>query len=580
MPRRLVAGAALAALAIAVTWTVTPARSAPRRPPRVRFVAAPGASIEVFGRYPKVESSCRRPVQPVLRARYPGTIEIGRDRDGLFVIGVLPFESYLEGLAEVPRKWPMEALKAQVVAARSYALVHHGRPSEDGARLGYDLCATPACQVYAGMAVSHGPYGDRWRRAVSATSREVLLYRGQPAETVYSSTSNGRTYGNDEVFGSDPLPYLRPVRERDDSSSPLSRWRVEIPLDDLRRFLRAGDHWSSGPIAAVARRGGTMVMRGGGGATQKLDVDDFRSSVNYWAPCLQPDSYPALDGGIRLPQTIPSRWFKANMSGRTLIVRGRGWGHGVGLVQWGAYGKAKRGLSYREILRHYYGGLSPQPYPVPRVIRIGIAVGLKAVRVEGAAEAQAPGGRRTDGPWLVGGGKRLRVRHGRPPPNHIRAGSLVRAPDRARAGGAFAVRLFVPQLSVVRLVLEGNGRQINASPEVTKEPGATRVEGRVPVGTPGGRYSIHAIVTDGVDLVRTDSRRIRIAEGGASGGETDPTPTAPRSPAPRAAPRPAPSSPSAAVVLGRAAIALLASGVLITAGFMVARRRRNRASRF
>ncbi|HEX2267708.1 MAG TPA: hypothetical protein VHI97_05845, partial [Actinomycetota bacterium] len=63
MPRRLFAGVAIAALAMAVSLAVTPAQSAPRRLPRVRFVAPPGASVELFGRYPKVESSCRRPVQ-------------------------------------------------------------------------------------------------------------------------------------------------------------------------------------------------------------------------------------------------------------------------------------------------------------------------------------------------------------------------------------------------------------------------------------------------------------------------------------------------------------------------------------
>ncbi|MDP8955862.1 MAG: SpoIID/LytB domain-containing protein [Actinomycetota bacterium] len=573
MPRRMVAAAAIAALAIAVGSTVTSAQPAPRPLPRIRFVAPPGGSIEVFGRYPKVQSSCRRPEQPVLRARYPGTVEVGRDREGrLFVIGVLPFESYLQGVAEVPRKWPMEALKAQVVAARSYALAVYDRPSEEGEALGYDLCATPACQVYAGMAVSHGPYGDRWLRAVLATSREVLLYREQPAETVYSSTSNGRTYGNDEVFGSDPLPYLRPVPERDDSSSPLSRWRVRIPLDDLRRFLRAGDDWSSGRIAAVRRTGGTILIRGQSGI-ERLDVDDFRSSVNYWAHCLEPNTYPTIDGGARLPQTIPSRWFQAETSGRALVLRGRGWGHGVGLVQWGAYGKAKRGLSYRQILSYYYDGLSPQPYPVPSVIRIGTAVGLKAVRVQGNVEIRVPRGRPPPGPWLVTGGKRLRVRHGSPPPDQIRRGYLVRVPDLLRPGRPFNVRLFVAQLSVVRLVLDTNGRHIGLSPEETKEPGTARVEGRVPTNIAAGRYAIRAVVTDGVDVLTTDPRPVRVTERGESAG-TDPSPTAAGSPDFIVTPSPQPSSPSVAAVLGRVGIAVLAAAALITVAIVMLPSRR------
>ncbi|HEX2088502.1 MAG TPA: SpoIID/LytB domain-containing protein [Actinomycetota bacterium] len=556
-----------------MTLAVTPAQSAPRRLPRVRFVASPGASIEVFGRYPKVDSSCRRPVQPVLRARYPGTVEVGKARDGsLFVIGVLPFESYLEGLAEVPRQWPMEVLKAQVVAARSYALAQLDRRSDEGAALGYDLCATTACQVYAGMAVSHGPYGDRWRKAVLATSRQVLLYEGEPAETVYSSTSNGRTYGNDEVFGSDPLPYLRPVRERDDGTSPLSRWRVRIPLADLRRFLRAGGDWSSGPIAAVRRRGETILIRGPGGI-ERLEADEFRSSVNYWAPCLRPDAYPTVDAGTRLPQTIPSRWFRAQMNGRSLVVRGRGWGHGVGLVQWGAYGKARRGLSYREILGYYYGGLSPQPYAIPSQIRIGTAVGLRAVRVEGDVEIRAPRGRRPPGPWLVTGGKRLRVRQGPPAPDQIRPGYILRAPERFRPGRSFSVRLFVPQLSVVRLVLERDGQRTAVSPEVTEEPGTARIEGRIPIGIAGGRYSLRAVVTDGVDIVTTNGRDVRVV-GGEQTTEPDPSPTV--RPSPRVSPSPGQSSPSAGEIGGRVAIAVTGAAVLIGAAFILARSRRRR----
>src|SRR6266540_1455094 len=124
----------------------------------VSFVSAPDASMLVHGIYPKVDSPCVRPVQPLLHARFPGTVEVGRDTDGtLFVIGVLPFERYLEGIAEMPRTWPLEALKAQAVAARSYALANLTYPDPTGDRLGYDLCATTACQVYAGMRVSNGP---------------------------------------------------------------------------------------------------------------------------------------------------------------------------------------------------------------------------------------------------------------------------------------------------------------------------------------------------------------------------------------------------------------------------------------
>src|SRR2546428_8030890 len=188
--------------------------------PRVRFVAAPGSSILLHGTYPKVSSHCVAPVQPILHARYPGTIEIGKDTDGtLFVIGVLPFEDYLKGIAEVPRTWPMAALEAQVVAARSYALAHLAYPDPTGARLGYQLCATDACQVYRGLGVSDGPSGERWVQAGRGTTSQVLLYNGRPADTVYFSTSKGTPAGNDTVFGSAPLPCPRPGKGHHDAAS-------------------------------------------------------------------------------------------------------------------------------------------------------------------------------------------------------------------------------------------------------------------------------------------------------------------------------------------------------------------------
>jgi SpoIID/LytB domain protein len=456
----------------------------------------------------------------------------------------------------------MEALKAQVVAARSYALVHYARPTEEGAALGYNLCATPACQVYAGMAVSDGPYGDRWRAAVQATTNLALLFQGKPAETVYFSTSNGRTYGNDKVFGSSPVPYLRAVRDRNDAASPLSHWKAHIPLGDLTRFLRAGGHWAHHRIQAVRKAGGTMVLKGSG-ATKKMSVDDFRSSVNFWAPCLEPNAYPEVNRDGRLPQTIPSHWFRARTSAGGLALVGRGWGHGVGMAQWGAYGKAKRGLTYRQILADYYGGLRPEVYPEPSTIRIGIAVGLKAIRVSPTGSVRLSSRRGVPGPWLVTGGKHLRVHHGAGPSPSISPGRLLRTPRRVRVGRPFEARLLVPQLSVVSLLLEGNGASTKLDAGVTREAGMTRVRATVPAGAPAGTYSIRSVVSDGVDIVTSNTRRIHVtAARGSPSLSALPTPS-PRPPTARAAP---PSS-SQGGLAARLVIAVLAAAALIAVGF-------------
>jgi stage II sporulation protein D len=341
------------------------------RPPR-------GASFRVRGSYPWSPSRCVRPDRPRLEGRYPGTLWIRTADDGSLTVAVtLTFRRYLEGIAEVPPTWPMAALEAQVIAARSYVLSRTGWTGAQGESLDGSICGTADCQVYGGIPDPRPPGIRRWYEAVRRTRGQVLLFGDRPADTVYFSTSNGRTYGNDEVFGSSPLPYLRPAIERDDGASPLSRWRVELPFDDLETVLGAAGLWPSGAPISSASVDGSTIHIAGGGRTASLDAPALRDAVNTWAPCLLPADYPS--GG--LPTTIPSGWFGVSSRSGSLVVQGRGWGHGVGMVQWGAYGKARRGWSASRILSFYYGGLTPRPYPEPGSMQVVVAMGLRSLTV-------------------------------------------------------------------------------------------------------------------------------------------------------------------------------------------------------
>jgi stage II sporulation protein D (peptidoglycan lytic transglycosylase) len=116
-----------------------------------------------------------------------------------------------------------------------------------------------------------------------------------------------------------------------------------------------------------------------------MDESTFRDAVNAWGPCLKPGRYPPGS----LPVTVPSRWMTMSSGPNAVVATGRGWGHGAGMVQWGAYGKARRGLSAPDILAYYYGGLRPEPFPEPGLIHVQVASGLDRLRVS----ASAPGAR-------------------------------------------------------------------------------------------------------------------------------------------------------------------------------------------
>jgi stage II sporulation protein D len=213
---------------------------------------------------------------------------------------------------------------------------------------------------------------------VQRTAGQVLLFDGRPADTVYYSTSNGHTYGNDQVFGSAPLPYLRPVVERDDTASPTSHWRVPFSYQDLATFLSAGGAWPEGAKITSVHQNGSSVAIKGPARSATMDAGSFRDTLNQWAACLMPGRFPT----DTLPTTIPSLWDHVTSNRDGAVVTGRGWGHGVGMVQWGAYGKAKRGWSAGRILAYYYGGLTPQSYPEPGLIHVTVASGVESLAIE------------------------------------------------------------------------------------------------------------------------------------------------------------------------------------------------------
>jgi len=350
------------------TGAQTPQDRAPTRVSGgVRFVApedGPGdALIELSG-------------VPTAR-RFLGTVELLPRRDGVEVVNELGFDRYLYGLAEVPQSWPEAVLDAQVIAARSYAW----RSVQRGTFRDYDICATVACQVFRGAEVLLGRDGERWRAAVDRTSGQVLLSDGEPILARYFSTSGGRTYGNEEVF-SGSFPYLQVIADPYDALSPLHRWEVRFDRDDFDAILSRGTTLAATvPFATIERLGpaddprAEVRVTGRNGRSVTLRAIVLRDFVSSRATEMFPDRYPPLrDDGLRaLPSTVPTTRYWFEVSDDTVVLRGLGWGHGVGMGQWGAHARALEGHSANEILAAYYGGLEPVVAPgLPERIRAGM----------------------------------------------------------------------------------------------------------------------------------------------------------------------------------------------------------------
>ena len=308
---------------------------------------------------------------------YHGRITLWPDGQ---LINEVAIEDYVAGIAEMPARWPMEALKAQAVAARTYAWWHAERAGDSRA----DLCATTACQVYRGVGVVEDD-GDRWAEAVAATAGEVLTADGAPLLARYFSTSGGRTFANADVFPSTgEQPGLVGIDDPDDEVSPYHRWTVTFDRELFDELLARGERLSAAvPVDDAARQGGvddpnaTIVITGEDGTSVEVGAGELRDFLSRVAPNVRPDEYPgrADDGLRRLPSTVPTARYGITLDDEQVVLEGRGWGHGVGMGQYGARGRAERGQDYQQILAAYYDGATPlTTEQLPETIRVDLGV--------------------------------------------------------------------------------------------------------------------------------------------------------------------------------------------------------------
>ena len=266
-------------------------------------------------------------------------------------------EEYLLGIAEMPYSWHPAALRAQAIAARTYlANVLANPPRGVMAEFGFDICGSALCQVYLGAGrVQVVDGGPRWGAAVAATAGKILLYDGTPALAAYHSTAGSTTRSNQDVWGGAAVPYLQAV-EVPPQDSPFANWTYELRLDQLLQILEAAGITLPDGVTAVS----TLVTEPGGGpyrvrfeapaGTTEVTAGRIQSAMNTYGPSLYGWLLPAYrPDGKRYPQTVLSPTFTmATLSdGVTVRVEGQGWGHQIGMPQYGAQAMALAGRRHR-----------------------------------------------------------------------------------------------------------------------------------------------------------------------------------------------------------------------------------------
>ena len=293
--------------------------------------------------------------------RYAGELRVSLNDQKLQIINYLKLEKYLKSVvgSEMPKEFPLAALQAQAIAARTYALKLLGKNKL------FDIHSTQASQVYLGLEAETA----KINRAVRSTSPLALFYENKLIEAVFHSSSGGRTENSGQVWKYQ-LPYLRSVIDYDQNSTKY-RWSKKITSSELdqifpdlaglnsiqiikksnsNRVLKARLHGPNGQkiISGKSLRKKLKLLSNKFEVDLRFDQigeDDTLNSYNY-KKSFNLVPYP-------LPQ-IPKDYF--------LLVKGYGAGHGVGMSQWGARAMAERGASFLKILKHYYTGVQIKTY--------------------------------------------------------------------------------------------------------------------------------------------------------------------------------------------------------------------------
>jgi stage II sporulation protein D len=266
--------------------------------------------------------------------RYRGTFSIAVAPGGIEAVNHVPIEEYLYGVVpeEMSHKWKPEALMAQAVAARTYALYVKEKSKDKP----YDVEATTFSQVYGG----YDAETTASNLAVNATRGQVITYDGKLIISYFHANSGGYTEDARNVWNVD-VPYLKGIYDRFSENIPGDTWEYYLSYDVIRNRLNKEGlniRWIRALQPAGSSRSGRCL--------QMRVVSDKGTFV------FTSNNFRIKVGGTKLKSTR----FQTRVYGRGVFFRGNGYGHGVGMSQWGANRMAEAGFNYKAILEHYYRG--------------------------------------------------------------------------------------------------------------------------------------------------------------------------------------------------------------------------------
>lgn len=270
--------------------------------------------------------------------RYKDNILVNLKNGKLTVINELGLEDYIDGILpkEVNPAWPADALKAQAVISRTYVLKNLRKHEKDG----FDICTETHCQVYGGVESEDKRTSD----AVEATRGEVLVYKGELAQSLFHASCGGHTENPNCVWTweSNAPEYLKGVKDKFCSNSPHQYWKNSMSAESIRaKLVKSG--YGVGKI--------TKIMMSGhddSGRPAKLKITSSKGVLT-----ITPAKFRmAIDPWIIKSAFITDIYSRGN----NFTFEGKGWGHGVGLCQWGANIMGEKGYDYKKILQFYYPG--------------------------------------------------------------------------------------------------------------------------------------------------------------------------------------------------------------------------------